>query len=273
MEKKRIIKCLAVLLLVCLLPGMTGCGGETPVETTPAETQAATEPVIVDDRTWGQKAIQTYADYAGIPYEAYPESFRNLMEAQPEAMGFVLAYPYEHDKPHEIDMSEYADCDTVPLFIQWDKRWGYIEYGADVAGITGCGPLSLSMVAYYLTRDEDMSPDKIIQFAIDEKYCVKGNGSAWTLISRGAEKLGLRAKELPLVERRIRNELLAGNPVICVMGPGIFTSSGHFIVLTGYEDGMYRINDPNSIVRSGKLWSYEEFQDQVRNLWAISLPS
>jgi hypothetical protein len=126
------------------------------------------------------------------------------------------------------------------------------------------------MVAYYLTGDPNMSPDRIIKFSIEDGHCVPGNGSAWTLISKGAMKLGLNVKELPLVEALVRNELEKGNPVICVMGPGIFTTTGHFIVLTGYENGMYRINDPNSIERSNKLWHFGQFQDQIRNLWALS---
>ena len=267
MKNKRILRVVAGFLLLCML---AGCGKNAPEPTV-----ADTEPVVtdpVDDRTWAERTVQAYADYSGISYDAYPASMLTLLDKNPEALAFVLRYPEAYGKTYEIDLSEYAGSETVPLFIQWDQRWGYIPYGNDVAAVTACGPVSLSMVAYYLTGDENMSPDKIIQFAIDEGYCVPGNGSAWTLISKGAQKLGLNVKQLPLVEGRIRQELQKGNPVICIMGPGIFTTSGHFIVLTGYEDGKFRVNDPNSVVRSSQLWSYSEFQDQVRNLWAISAP-
>ena len=73
----------------------------------------------------------------------------------------------------------------------------------------------------------------------------------------------------PLDENRIRTNLEAGVPVICVMGPGDFTTSGHFIVLTGLDDGKFRVNDPNSIANSEKLWSYEQIAGQIKNLWAI----
>ena len=53
------------------------------------------------------------------------------------------------------------------------------------------------------------------------------------------------------------------------MGPGDFTTTGHFIVLSGCEDGLIKINDPNSYANSEKLWSYEEIADQIRNLWVI----
>jgi len=63
----------------------------------------------------------------------------------------------------------------------------------------------------------------------------------------------------------------AGNPVILAMGAGDFTTTGHYIVLTGVEDGQFRVNDPNSIENSGKLWSYEQLESQIRNIWEISL--
>ena len=63
--------------------------------------------------------------------------------------------------------------------------------------------------------------------------------------------------------------LEAGNPVILAMGPGDFTTSGHYIVLTGVEDGAFRVNDPNSVKNSCRLWTYEELEGQIRNIWSI----
>lgn len=202
--------------------------------------------------------------------EVYPVSLLELLERNPETEDFVRSYPKEHKKKQTVDLSEYKNTKTVPLFLQWDKRWGYIQYGSDVAGLTGCGPVCLSMVAYYYIRSNDVAPDKMLEFSKQNGYCVKGKGTAWTLISEGAEKLGLRAEELPLDKARIFNTLQAGKPVICVMGPGVFTTTGHFIVLTGIKDEKVLLNDPNSKKNSAKEWQFEEFADQIKNLWAIS---
>ena len=70
----------------------------------------------------------------------------------------------------------------------------------------------------------------------------------------------------PDKERVIAN-LEVGNPIICVEGPGDFTTTGHFIVLTGYQNGRFTVNDPASEVRSAQTYAYDEFQDQVKNLW------
>lgn len=199
----------------------------------------------------------------------YPPSLLELMERNPEAADYVLSYPAERFAEHEIDLSEYDLSEGVPLFLQWDKRWGYEWYGDDLAGLTGCGPVCLSMAAYYLTGDEAYSPDEMLEFAAENGYYSWGNGTSWTLISEGAVELGFDVTEIPLVEDRIVRNLEVGNPIICAMGPGDFTTTGHYIVLTGLEDGLLRINDPNSRANSEKLWDFDDIQDQFRNLWVI----
>ena len=57
--------------------------------------------------------------------------------------------------------------------------------------------------------------------------------------------------------------------MICVMGPGDFTATGHFIVMTGLKDGLICVNDPNSRANSQKLWDFDQISDQIRNLWVI----
>ena len=52
------------------------------------------------------------------------------------------------------------------------------------------------------------------------------------------------------------------------MLPGDFTTKGHFIVIVGAEEG-FRVNDPNSRIRSNQLWSYERLSTQIGNLWAF----
>ena len=215
------------------------------------------------------QTVRAYADANGIPYTAYPKSLIDLLDRNPETESFVLEYPTAHLRSPDVDLSSYEDCDTVPLFLQWDPQWGYIRYGSDVAGLTACGPVCLSMVAFYLTGDEAMSPDRIIQFALDNGYCVPGNGTSWTLISQGGQQLGLDVTEIPLVESRVIDNLEVGNPIICVVGPGDFTATGHYIVLTGYEGGYIRVNDPNSRINSQKLWTYAQLESQIDNLWVI----
>ena len=67
----------------------------------------------------------------------------------------------------------------------------------------------------------------------------------------------------------MRAALIAERPVICAMGPGDFTETGHFIVLAGLTEEGFVVNDPNSIERSERAWTYEEISGQIRNIWAF----
>ena len=212
------------------------------------------------------KYSNTKAEYLSI----LPENIRNLYEKNPDTEDFVFSYMELYGTKGEVDLSEHLKSAEIPLFMQWDKRWGYMEYSGDCVAITGCGPVCLSMVAFHLTKNKDMSPDRIVEFAIENNYYSEGSGSLWTLIGEGGKKLGLNVKELPLSENVIINNLQKGNPIICVMGKGDFTTTGHFIVMTKYEDGKIWVNDPNSFENSEKGWEYDKIKSQIKNLWACS---
>lgn len=223
---------------------------------------------ISDSKPLGADAqVAAFAKEHGLSPDAWPEKLIKLLEGNPETKDFVLNYPLKKDQRFLIDLREHVDQGTVPLFLQWDERWGYTKYGNEMMGLSGCGPTCLSMVCVYLRNDPKYTPRYIADFAQENGYCVPGSGSAWTLISVGGEALGLDVTEIPLDESRIIQNLQAGNPIICVMGPGDFTTTGHFIVMTGYVDGKIKVNDPNSPARSEQLWDLDDIWGQILNLW------
>ena len=220
------------------------------------------------EHTETELKVKKYAEENGTLYGKYPRSLIDLLERNPETEEFVLEYPFREEleqQPFQYDLTE-----GVPLMLQWDQRWGYQTYGSDMVAITGCGPLCLAMAGYYVSDGDDrFHPEKMMAFAEENGYYAKGNGSSWTLISEGGVKLGLDVTEIPLVKKRVMDNLEVANPIICSMRAGDFTTSGHYIVLVGVEDGLIRVNDPNSRENSEKLWSYEQIEGQIRNLWVI----
>lgn len=234
------------------------------------ETDAVIKDTVEEDLTdlsQAEREIAEYANKNGYYLRDYTEDLIALYEKNEEARQFVLDYPLKKDMDFDIDLSEYSNTDTVPLFMQWDDRWGYSEYAGKVLGISGCGPTCLSMVSVYLTKDTSKNPKWMAEFATEKDYYENGSGSKWTLMSQGAQQLGLNVRELSLDEERMAENLEAGHPIICILGPGDFTDSGHFIVLTGYRDGGFLINDPNSLANSRKIWTFEELRGQIRALW------
>lgn len=217
-------------------------------------------------RTQAEQTVHDYARSHGLSYGEYPPEIISMLEDNPEIEPLVLSYPFREQVP--MDMGGFAR-ETRPLFLQWDPMWGYENYGSGYLALTGCGPTCLAMAGYYLTGNETMNPPALARFAEENGHYVPGSGSAWTLFSEAPTQLGLTSRELPLEEEIIVKALQAGRLVVLSVGKGDFTTTGHFILLTGVEAGGFRVNDPNSLIRSEKLWTYEELKPQIKNLWEI----
>lgn len=199
----------------------------------------------------------------------YPKQLKDLAVKNDEALEFVFDYPAEHVKENTIDLTEEASMDSVPLFVQWDKRWGYEKYSGNFFAASGCGPTTLSMVVVYLTHNRDASPIAVAKYSKEAGYSVDGSGSSWTLISEGCMHYGVKAKAVALDESRMKAELDEGHPIVVNVGPGDFTDTGHFMVITGYDDEGFSINDPNSIEKSGKRWLFKNISSQIRAVWSM----
>ncbi len=199
----------------------------------------------------------------------YPKQLKDLALKNEEALEFVYDYLAEHVKEHTIDLTEEASMDSVPLFVQWDKRWGYEKYSGNFFAASGCGPTTLSMVVVYLTHDREASPIAVAKYSKEAGYSVDGSGSSWTLISEGCRHYGVKAKAVALDESRMKAELDEGHPIVVNVGPGDFTDTGHFMVTTGYDDEGFSINDPNSIEKSGKRWLFKNISSQIRAVWSM----
>ncbi len=262
---KRII--LLLFAILCLALVAWSRFGEELGEVITVFSQLSQPEETVDPDSAAVQTVQAFAREQGLTLADWPEDLLVLLDKNTETEEFVLQYPLKKGSRPTYDLSDCLNSTQMPLLLQWDERWGYGEYAGELMGISGCGPTCLSMVCIQLLQDASYTPQYVAAFAEENGYAVKGNGSAWALISEGGKKLGLDVTEIPLDEGRIIRNLEVGNPIICVMGPGDFTTSGHFIVLTQYADGYVKVNDPNSPARSQKLWKLTDIMPQMNNLW------
>ena len=123
--------------------------------------------------------------------------------------------------------------------------------------------------------------------SIDEEY---RNGvphfyqwdERWGYKTYGSGPIGLTGcgpTSLPN-ESVMAEKLREGKPIICVMGPGQFSDTGHYLVFTDYVGGDYSegrlsggyfvMNDPNCVENSEKQWKYFEFEAEINNVWCFS---
>lgn len=210
-------------------------------------------------------------DYKDIydHYDEYPESLMLALSNNSEMLDFVKGYlGAEHVANGGLTR---AECKAdIPLLIQWDKRWGYAPYGNSDVAISGCAPTCLSMVVVGLTGNTDITPAAVAKYAEEAGYYQKGTGTSWSLMTEGCEHYGIHGQELSLDRNVIMKHLDAGEPIICSMRPGNFTTAGHFIVLVKEVDGEIMVNDPNSKSRSKILWDYDTLEGQIKNLWGFA---
>lgn len=199
----------------------------------------------------------------------YPQDYLDALKNNPELLEFVRGYP---DAKREAagGLTDEELRAQWPLLLQWDRRWGYVPNGDHDIGLSGCAPACLSMVVVGLTKNKDASPDMVAGFAEKNGYYLYGIGTKWSLMTEGAAFFGVQGNELALDKNRIFSALGAGHPIICSVRPGDFTKGGHFLVLVGVEDGKIRLNDPNSRIRSEKLWDYETLAPQIKSLWEFT---
>lgn len=202
--------------------------------------------------------------------DRYPERMLTALANNPEMADYVAGY-LGGGGNWSGGLTEAEKNQEFPLLLQWDPRWGYQPYGNDsYIGVSGCGPTCLSMVLYYLTGDESLTPDRIADYAIENSYYVEGTGTAWALMKDFPRFYGIRVTQPQITENALKEELDEGHTLICAMGEGEFTTAGHFIVIYGYDGTGFKVNDPNCVARSRKRWDFDEIKRQIKSVWAMS---
>lgn len=199
----------------------------------------------------------------------YPVKMLEALANNPEMADFVSGYTGSRTKASG-GFSEDELVLKFPLFLQWDPRWGYVEYGdSSCIGLVGCGPTCLSMALFYLTEDESITPDSVAAYSMANGHYVSGAGTAWALLTDLPSKYGIGVSEPNRSEQTLKSALDQGKVVICSVGRGDFTAAGHFIVIYGYDKEGFMINDPNCVARSMKRWTYEEIAAQIKHIWVL----
>jgi hypothetical protein len=156
-----------------------------------------------------------------------------------------------------------------PLLLQYDPRWATFPYGSGTMKSSACGPTSFSMVITGLTHAQNASPPVIATYSASRGYYVSGVGTAHDLFLQGASDFGLYCNRISNNEAEVKMHLDSGEMLILAMHAGHFTSAGHFIVVYGYNNQGFMVNDPGSFDRSTMYWSYDIIGSEVDNIYAL----
>ena len=200
--------------------------------------------------------------------DLYSEEMLANLADNPEMAAYVLGL-LESDGSVTGGFTQAELEEENPLLLQYDPRWGYFEYGGKPMGITGCGPTCLAMAILQLTDETTVTPDKIAEYSMENGYYVNSVGTAWKLLDQFPTLYGLTVEHPAITEENIKKALDNGDILICSVKKGEFTAGGHFIVIYGYDENGFKVNDPKCVARSRRTWTYREFGDQIKRIWSI----
>ena len=168
---------------------------------------------------------------------------------------------------------------------QNDSKWGGLSYAVDGEKSTiksaGCGPTSLADVLATIVSPY-IDPVTLAAWARYHNYKVKNSGTSYSFFEPCAKAYGVTVRRLNTsnvysipwngVHDKALAELQNGNWLIACMGKGNWTSSGHYVVAYGYENGYVYINDPASTKKSRAKNTWELFKSQVKYYWSVEVP-
>lgn len=177
------------------------------------------------------------------------------------------------DNPAQFTLSSQQA--EVPLLLQTDPSWKDYPYGTDGSEAlweNGCAILALAMIdAFY--QPQAWSPEKIASWAADDFY-IDGQGSTWSIFPAFAEERNYQLANLGNSVHQAIDSLEDGALVVVSVKAGYFTHIGHIMVLRGYEDYHFFLNDPND--DPAKMHSIQPIhvdllEKDALNYWAFYL--
>lgn len=218
---------------------------------------------LVDILPKGSDATSTYAYYESIASDIieYDESSAEYVYSPAGGGAASVAtgkYTPLSGVTPSIKIPENCGGMSIPLYLQYDGRWGGIHFGGGNISSSGCGATSIAMVLSY-ELDKTIYPSDIVSL-IGNRYYVAGAGQSWGMVPAVAKMFGCSAKQETVNADKIIASLKAGHPVIVTTsGYGTtqeFTKHGHYIVLRGLtDDGKVLVNDPNDNATTKKHYT------------------
>ena len=175
---------------------------------------------------------------------------------------------------------------TRPVsYLQMDPRWGSLDYSAKGEKTTirasGCGPTAMAMVLA-TWADPKITPKTECAWALAHGYKAPHQGTYYGYFAAAAKRFGLTCKMLnganlygkpnSHYHAQAKAAVDRGDLVIVCMGRGLWTSSGHFVLVWNISGNVVSINDPASTRDVRTQGDYALFKSQVKYYFVVERP-
>lgn len=171
-------------------------------------------------------------------------------------------------------------------YMQTDRRWRYAPYQApgekSNIGKSGCGITCAAMVIATLA-DSSVTPADTAKWSMAHGYKAYHQGTYYSYFAPQLAAYGIECQQVNVasvyhgrggargINASAADAVENGDWVICAMGVGDWTRSGHFVLWYGIRDGCALILDPNSKKASRRKAPLAKFQYQVKFYFRVEV--
>lgn len=166
-------------------------------------------------------------------------------------------------------------------YLQTDPRWKSKPYRVQgensTIGSAGCGPTAAAMLIETLTG-KTFTPEDTCAWSVAHGYKALNQGTYYGYFTPQFAEFGIDCKMLNWTNtygkpdhpnhQAVVEKLKQGYYAIALMNKGLWTSSGHFVVLW-WQDDKVRINDPASTKEARVNGDIRTFRSQAKYYWLI----
>lgn len=166
-------------------------------------------------------------------------------------------------------------------YLQTDPRWKNKPYrvkgeNATIGG-SGCGPTAAAMLIETITG-KTFTPEDACNWSMAHGYKALNQGTYYAYFTPQFAEFGIDCQMLNWTNtygkpdhanhEKVVEKLKEGYYAIALMNKGLWTSSGHFVVLW-WQDDKVRINDPASTKDARVNGDIRTFRNQAKYYWLI----
>ena len=176
--------------------------------------------------------------------------------------------------------------DKPTSYLQTDPRWANVDYSAKgektTIGKSGCGPTAMAMVLA-TWADKSVTPKTECAWALAHGYKAPHQGTYYGYFAPAAKRFGLTCKMLngasiygkpnSPYHAQAKAAVDHGDLAIACMGRGLWTSSGHFVLVWKITGNTIYINDPASTRMVRTQGDYSLFKSQVKYYFVVERPA
>lgn len=176
---------------------------------------------------------------------------------------------------YSLKVRDKLKKDKLPhwLLLQTDERWAHLPYGwgeeNSTLAMNGCTIDALAIVSS-LINNKETSPKKILSWSKNKYFT--DDGTSWSIYKDFSREHNYKYRDLGANIENTQFYLKKNIPVIAAAQPGIFTTIGHTIVLTHFDNNGYRLLDPSdNSLKNHSLTTYSGavLSNELIYFWTI----